>query len=161
MYVRVRTTKEHGPASYGCPDCGRSVAQPHTDALVDDLMRAWLARKTAPVDLPPDDDLADEADALKARIKATLATFSDSLLSPVELRGVLEPLKSRLAEVEARMRAPAVPVVPAEAWPDAPVDRKRELVRAHLYLECGPRTARPRFTPERITHRWRGGPEAV
>ena len=162
-------------AKYACRNDGCrsvSIVRDDTEVLVQAVVVARLARADAAEllidrDAPNLDELAAEANALRARLDELAIDFADGELTSSQLRAATGRLTTRLAETESAMAsATSVRVfgdLPlgtdrvGEAFGQLDVDRRRAIIDTLLTATVMPvgKRGRVAFNPDRIVFDWR------
>jgi site-specific DNA recombinase len=135
--VRALVPSSHQGACYACNHCfGVKRLQAPIDRLIVKLVTRRLAKPDArAIFVPvPDPHLADEAEAIRAKLDLAAMDFADDVIDGDQLRIITEKLRPRLQELDVQLRPVlmdfsdlATPDI-AERWDSIPLERRRAVI---------------------------------
>lgn len=155
-------------AAYICPSCMKLTRQmAPVDEVVEAVMVARLSRPDILEHLSEKPDALNAAastrDAILARMDTAADDYADGTITARQMARMNERLKSQLAAAEAEMvRHQPVRILDgmtgegaAEAWAAAPLNRKREIIRALATVTILPSGPGIKFSPEQVKIDWK------
>lgn len=163
-----------GGTRYTCRGCHMTRNREAVDAYVLGVLAARLRQPDALDALRPGvegrdktADLLTEQTAIRERLAGLAALVADGTLTPDDVREAVEPLRARLADVEAALATHArTPVLDGlegvldrleDVWPTLTTDRQRALVGLFMTVTLHrAQQGRKGFAPETVTVTWKG-----
>ena len=165
---KVRPDGSQRGSAYACPGCMKLTRQ---IAPVDEVVEAVMIGRLSRADIlhhtaeQPDAlrAAATTRDAILARMDTAADDYADGTITARQMARVNERLKTQLASAEVDvirhqplrvldgMTGPGA----AALWEAAPINRKREIVRALAKVTILPSGPGIRFTPEQVKIEWK------
>lgn len=153
--------------SYGCPSCMKLTRQvAPVDEVVETVMIGRLARPDLIVTLSREPKALEaalrERDGLLARMDAAADQFAQGTITARQLARITDGMKQQLEAAERAVRNNQPSRVlegmtgkkAAEAWAEASIERRRQIIRLLARVTILPSGSGIRFAPEQVQFDW-------